>query len=196
MWNTNGFFVSNNMWNDTVGPQTTYACSYSNWYTVSTETNSAGAVKTYPNVHKDFNAPVSSFNTITSSYAEVSPSSGIWNFAYDIWLNGTASAGSTEVMIWNDVKGQTPAGSKVTTVTLGGKTYDVWKTSNSSYIAFVLKSYDNSGTVNLLEMFNWITAQGWLSNPTLSQIDYGVEIVSTDGAPMTFKFTNFSLTTN
>jgi hypothetical protein len=40
-------------------------------------------------------------------------------------------------------------------------------------------------------------AQGWLpSNSTLGQIDFGVEIVSTNGAAATFQSTDFSITTN
>jgi hypothetical protein len=44
------------MWNSAgaLAPETLYACSYHNWYVVSKQTNHAGAVKTYPNVHKDY----------------------------------------------------------------------------------------------------------------------------------------------
>jgi hypothetical protein len=39
--------------------------------------------------------------------------------------------------------------------------------------------------------------KGWLpSNSTLGQLDFGVEIVSTNGTNATFKFTDFSITTN
>jgi thermitase len=194
MWDNNGFFIHNNMWNNSAGPQTTYACAYNNWYVTSTQTNSAGAVKTYPNVHKDFNKPLNSFTTITSTYAHTTPSiNGIWNVAYDIWLNSL----DIEVMIWTDNKNQVPSGTKISTQTFGGKSYDVWKTSNNSYIAFVQQPAATSGTVNIREMLDWLISQGWLTaNVELYQIDYGVEIVSTNGTPETFKFTNFSLTAN
>jgi hypothetical protein len=67
----------------------------------SGQTNHGGAVLTCPNVRKDHDdVPISSFRTITSRYAATSPHVGIYNVAYDIWLNGVATDGSTEVMIW------------------------------------------------------------------------------------------------
>ena len=76
----------------------------------------------------------------------------------------------------------------------GGRTYNVWKTSDSSYIAFVPTVVFTSGTVDLLEIFNWTISKGWLpANSTLGQICFGVEIVSTSGADATFQFTDFSI---
>ena len=197
-WSTRGYYVHNNMWNsnEQLGPETLYACSHDNWYVVSKQTNHAGAVKTYPNVHKDYdNVPISSFNRITSTFAATSPHVGIYNVAYDIWINGVASSGSTEVMIWTENFNQVPAGDRVATVSLGGRTYRVWKTSDSHYIALVPTSIVTSGSIDLLGIFKWLMSKGWLpGNSTLGQIDYGVEIVSTDGRPATFSFTDFSIT--
>src|SRR5262249_57897014 len=89
-----GFYVDTDTWN--VGgytvSQTMYICDYNNWYVVAKMDNSAGdgAVKTYPNVHKDFNGSpvIGSFNVISSSFGHVAPHVGIYEFAYDIWLNG------------------------------------------------------------------------------------------------------------
>jgi len=197
-WSTRGYYVHNNMWNsnEELGPETLYACSHDNWYVVSNQTNNAGAVKTYPNVHKDYdNVPISSFNRITSTFAATSPHVGIYNVAYDIWVNGVASSGSTEIMIWTENFNQVPAGDRVATVTLGGRTYRVWKTSDSHYIALVPTAVMKSGSIDLLEIFTWLMSKGWLpDNSTLGQIDYGVEIVSTDGRDATFSFTDFSIT--
>jgi hypothetical protein len=199
-WSTEGYYVHNNMWNTSAnpGPETLYACSYHSWYVVSNQTNSAGAVKTYPNVHKDYNnVPISSFNTITSTFAAVSPHVGIYNVSFDIWMNGVATAGSTELMIWTENYNQVPAGSKTATVTFGGRTFDVWKTSDSHYIAFVPTVVMTSGTLDILEIFKWTMSRGWLAaNSTLGQLDFGVEIVSTNGANATFYFNDFSITTN
>jgi hypothetical protein len=188
------------MWNSSVslGPETLYACAYNNWYVVSNQTNEAGAVKTYPNVHKDYSdVALSSFNSITSTFAETSPHVGIYNVAYDIWTNGVASPGSTEIMIWSENFNQVPGGSHAANATLGGRSYDVFKTSDNGYIAFVPTAVFTSGTIDLLEIFDWTISQGWLpSNATLGQIDFGVEIVSTDGAEATFEFTDFSITTS
>jgi hypothetical protein len=188
------------MWNSsvTLGPETLYACSYDNWYVVSNQTNEAGAVKTYPNVHKDYaDVPIASFNTLTSTFAATSPHVGIYNVAFDIWTNGVATSGSTEFMIWTENFNQVPAGNKITTVDFGGRTYDVWKTSSNHYIAFVPTEPITAGAIDLLEILDWATAQGWFpADSTLGQIGYGVEIVSTGGSEATFWFTDFSITSD
>ncbi len=51
-----------------------------------------------------------------------------------------------------------------------------------------------SGTVNLLEIMKWTTAQGWLpQKSTLNQICFGIEMVSTDDTDATFRVTAFSI---
>jgi hypothetical protein len=100
-------------------------------------------------------------------------------------------------MIWTENYKQVPAGQNATTATLGGRTYDVWKTQDGHYIAFVPKAIFTSGTVDLLEIFKWTMAQGWLpAGSTLGQICFGVEIVYTGGANATWQFTDFSITSN
>src|SRR6185503_2616798 len=91
-WSTNGYYVHNNMWNVSGYNvrETLSACAFNNWDVTATMDNSRGdgAVKTYPNVHKDYNEPaISSFSSITSSFSETSPHVGIYEAAYDIWLN-------------------------------------------------------------------------------------------------------------
>jgi glycosyl hydrolase family 12 len=198
-WDLSPYFVANDMWNVTgySVSETLYACSYSNWYVVATMDNSKGdgAVKTYPNSHRDFdsNPEISSFSSITSTFAETSPDRGIYEDAYDIWLNGVATPGSTEVMIWNDNHGQVPAGSLQATVTIDGRSYAVWKTTGN-YIAFVASTNFTSGTANLLDFFQWLMMKGWIpGNTTLGQVDYGAELVSTNGVPATFTFSDFSV---
>ncbi len=195
-WSTAGYYVHNNMWNtDEAGPETLYACAYNNWYVTSAQPDST-SVKTYPNVHKDYNnVPISSFSSLHSSFAATSPHTGIYNVAYDIWLNGVAAAGSTEVMIWTENHRQRPSGSVVGATTLGWHRYKVWKTSDNSYIALVPSTPMTSGDIDLLSIFVYLRAKGWLSqNATLGQIDYGVEICSTGGKPATFRFSDFSIT--
>jgi hypothetical protein len=201
-WSTGGYYVHNNMWNSASYQcsETLSACSYHSWYVIANMNNTTGdgAVKTYPNVHKDYNnVPIGSFNAITSTFAETSPHVGIYDVAYDIWTNGVATSGSTEFMIWTENYNQAPSGSLAATVTFGGRTYNVWKTSNNGYIAFVPTVVFTSGAVDLLEIFKWTMSKGWFpSNSTVGQIDFGVEIVSTNGVNAVFKFTDFSITTN
>lgn len=196
-----GFYVDTDTWNaaNYQVSQTMYVCDYNNWYVVANMNNNSGdgAVKTYPNVHKDFSsAPqIGSFTTISSSFAHTAPHVGIYEFAYDIWLNGVASNGSTEVMIWTDNYHQTPSGSSQETVTFDGQSYQVYK--SGSYIAFVEANNVTSGTVNLLSFFNHIIGKGWIpATSTLGAVDYGIEIVSTNGTNATFQVNAFSLTAN
>ncbi len=153
----------------------------------------SGAVLTYPNVQENFSQTIASFTSLSSTFAETSPHIGIYEDAYDIWFNGFGAA-HTELMIWVDNEKQVPAGTKMATTTLGGHTYDVWRTSDGSCIAFVATVTFTSGTVDLLEIFDWIVGQTWLpSSATLSQVDFGVEIVDTAGANATYQFTDFSI---
>jgi hypothetical protein len=191
-WNASGYNVASTM----------YICDYNNWYAIVKEDNNAndGAVKSYPNVHQDFinwgtgaMPKISSYNTISSSFAETSQHAGIYEWTYDIWLNGVADNNSTEVMIWHDNLNQTPSGSIVATFTDGGRSYDVWK--DGTYIAFVDRQNTTSGTVNLKNFFNFIIGKGWIgSGSTIGQIDYGVEMVSTNSTNEKFQVNNFSLT--
>ncbi len=197
-WAVGGYYVHNNMWNSAkYSPctSTLYAQSWNNWYVITKMDNKTGdgAVKTYPNVHKDYHSvPIGSFDSITSTFAETSPHVGIYDCAYDLWINGIARPGCTEIMIWNENFRQVPAGRHVQDVTFGGQTYKVYKTHSNGYIAFVAATHFTSGTINLLDIMKWTMAQGWLArNSTLDQICFGVEIVSTDDTDATFRVTSF-----
>jgi hypothetical protein len=155
-------------------------------------------VKTYPNVHRDFDSPaISSLQSVTSTFAETEPEGapGTYENAYDIWLNGIANpaGGSDEVMIWNENHGQIPGGSPQGTVTFDGHSFTVWK-GDGNYFAFVANSTFTSGTLNLRGFFQYLMDKGWIpGNSTLSEICYGVEVVNTTGAQETFNVTNFSV---
>jgi hypothetical protein len=192
------YYVANDMWNvgSSNASQTLNVCSYSDWSVTANVSGGGNGVKTYPNSQRDFsNAPaISSLNSITSTFADSIPDSGTFETAYDIWLNAIAnpSAGSDEVMIWTNNHGQIPGGSPQGTVTFDGVTYTAWK-GDGNYFAFVANSAFTSGSVNLLDFFKWLMAQNWIpGNSTLVQVDYGVEVVSTNG-PETFSFNNFSV---
>ena len=204
IWYDAPYYVFNNMWNDTnpsasgPGTQSLYACSYSKWYVVSDQPapgQPANSVKTYPNVQENFSSvPVSQFSALSSTFAETDPHVGDYEDAYDIWLNGIASSTSNEVMIWNENYGQTPAGSDIGSVTLDGHRWAVYTTANHGYTAFVASSKFTSGTLNLLNFFNYLIGQGLLpANTVVDQVDYGAEICSTGAQPATFSFNNFSI---
>jgi hypothetical protein len=199
-WPHGGYYIHNNMWNSAkYSPctSTLYAWSHDNWYVVTRMNNKSGdgAVKTYPNVHRDYGGvPIGSYESITSRFAETSPRVGIYNFAYDIWINGIATAGSTEIMIWTENFNQVPGGRYLQDVTFGGRNFRVYRNPRSGYIAFVATANFNSGAMNLLDIMKWVTAKGWLPRKSnLNQICFGVEVVSTDDAEMRFQVTAFSI---
>jgi hypothetical protein len=199
-WSEGGYYIHNNMWNSRkYNPCTSilYATSHTNWHVVTRMNNKTGdgAVKTYPNVHRDYRSvAIESFDSLTSTFAETSPHVGIYNVAYDIWINGIAKPGCTEIMIWTENFKQVPGGKFVQDATFGDQTYKVYKRSNSGYIAFVATTSFTSGTVNLLDIMKWTMAKGWLaSTSTVNQICFGVEMVSTDDADAKLEVSAFSI---
>jgi len=190
---SDGFDLYNNKWNSSGNPGPQQICGNSgrDWQVTSTQRAGNTAVLTYPSVQKNYpNRALSSFTSMTSSYAEnmhaVAGTDA--EAAYDIWINDL----NKEVMFWVDNHRQTPAGSKVATVTLGGLTWNYYKTSG--YYAFVLDHNAPAGTVDLLAGIKYLISRGDLSaSDKLWQVNFGFEICSTAGAPQTFTVSNFSL---
>jgi hypothetical protein len=203
-WSTGGYYVHNNMWNTAeAGPETLYACAHDNWYVDSRQANTT-SVKTYPNVHLDINnlngAPLSNYATITTTFAGAGPGVGIYDVAYDIWLNGVGwGGGTTEVMIWTENLKQRPLGTSQASITFDGTTFDAWhyNDGNANVISFVAIPNVPSGRFDLKAMLEWAMGKGWIpSNPTVNQIGFGVEICSTNDTTQRFTFTDFSVTMN
>jgi Glycosyl hydrolase family 12 len=195
-----GLFVLNNVWDLDAGPgpQTLCAYSYKSWYVVSEQTSDAGLVESYPNVQMNFDPAVAmgSLTTVTSTFAEVGPGAGaVYEYAFDVWLDGVGPP-HPEILVWVDNEGRVPAGTQVATaVSLDGRTYDVWKTADNSSIELVSTTSFASGSVDLLQVFQWVMGQAWgvTSTTTIGQIDFGVEIESTGDGSATFQLTDFSL---
>jgi len=201
------YYVTNDTWNANryMGlSQALYVCNYNRWFALADMDNlfGDGAVKTSPNVHETWYptpTKLNSWKSITSQYSDVppgiGPNYGIWEFEYDIWLNGLADSKSTEVMIWTYNNGQTPRGSLSGSFTEEGRTYDVYYSSPPrQYIAFVNRSGNLSGIINLLDFLKYVISRGWMpSSSTLYQICNGVELVSTNGRPEKFVINSFSI---
>ena len=201
------YYVTNDTWNaGRYGDlsQALYVCNYNNWYAIAAMNNDTrdGAVKTSPNVQETWYptpTKLSSWKSITSQFSDVPPGTGsnygIWEFEYDIWLDGLADSNSTEVMIWTYNNGQTPSGSPTGSFTDAGRTYVVYHSPPPhQYIAFVALSDSLSGHVNLLHFFKYVISKGWMpSSSTLYQICNGVELVSTNSKPEKFTINNFSI---
>ncbi len=204
-WSDGGYYVHNNMWNAISG-ETLFACAYNNWYVEATGYTGT-SVKTYPNVHKDMpnafttGVPFNNYSTISSTFGALQgPRTGIYNVAYDLWLNGVGwGGGSTEMMIWTENFNQRPLGSIKATFTGSGMTFDVWhyNDGDANVVSFVVRTTMLSGNFNLKEMITWAIGKGYIPpNPSVNQIGYGVEICSTDNAKRRFTFNDFSVTMN
>jgi len=62
------------------------------------------------------------------------------------------------------------------------------------YVAFVDRSNNLSGNVDLLDFFNYVISKGWMPRSSmLYQIGNGVELVSTNNRSEKFAINNFSI---
>jgi len=203
------YYVHNNMWN--VGgynvSETLKACSAGNWYVNAKADNHSGdgAVKTYPNVHRDYHnwsnghePKLSSFKTIQSRFASRSPHVGIYDGAYDIWMNGVADGNSTEVMIWTDNFHQVPSGRVVKRgLEFSHRTWKLWASSDHHYLAYVPNKPLRSGTIAIKKRLSYLTGHGFMrKGSTVGQVCFGYEVVSTGGSFHRFKIDQFSITSS
>lgn len=204
-WDTNGYLVNNNMWNEgEAGSQTLSACAWNNWYIVSNQPGAGtdDSVKTYPDVQKLVDIPLNNMHTITSSWevstpsggGQVKPNSKQWNAAYDVWLDDY----NTEVMVWTNWTANWQYWYGVyhgSEVTIDGVTYYTYYDGTEA-MWFIRKNVTNTGSVNLKAIFQWAMGQGWLkNNQSINAIEYGFEVLYT-GEPTRFDLLNYSLTAN
>lgn len=192
-YSTGGYTIYNDEWGSGHGTQTLWVNSATNWGVYSTQPNTSG-VKSYANESKSIGTALNSLTSVTSSFSESNPGSGNWESAYDIWLNGSA----IEVMVWTDVSGDVaPLGSDLGTVTLAGSTWSLYAGSNGSNPTYSLVRSGNetSGTVNLLSLLKYLeNTKGYFANPTLSTVQYGWEITSTNNVQENFTINSYSVT--
>jgi hypothetical protein len=189
------YTIYNDEWGSGFNTQTLWVNSATNWGVFSTQPSTSG-VKSYANISKTIGTALNSLNTATSTFNETNPSSGNWESAYDIWLNGSG----IEVMAWTDVSGNVgPLGSSVGSVTLDGNTWTLYAGNNGSNptYSFVRSGNETSGTVNILDLLKYLeNTMDYFSNPTLSTIQYGWEISGTNNVQEDFTINNYSATTS
>jgi hypothetical protein len=208
------WWVDNDAWSGSAGPQTMSVCNQSSWYAVSDQTNNGGQVETYPNTEYDVGGradpstkPISAYNSITSTFSEAFPVIGdSFDAGYDLWTDDWTN----ETMIWNqwggtqnywgqcaepgpnqnDCVGSGGAVSDSVATTLDGVPYHVLNLGGE--IIFFRDTQVASGSVDLLAAFNVEVSQGWAkASDVPTQLEYGVEICSTIGS-QTFPLTGLS----
>jgi hypothetical protein len=194
LWRDGDFDVFNNEWNSgQAGPQTVWADSYHSWGVVSTQADTT-SVKTYPCVQENFtDTSLSSLSRLTSSFSESMPPAAAEydaEAAYDLWLDGYRD----EVMVWVDNHGQQPAGIVSSEAVLSGQHFRVYRGGAHMVSLVLLGTHESTGTVNLLLALRWLVDNGYLrATDSLTQVNFGWEIASTDRAPLGFALRNYSL---
>jgi hypothetical protein len=200
------YWVNNDAWSGSHGPQTIYVCNQSSWYAVSNQPNNDGQVETYPDTEYDVGGrdnpsttPISSFGSATSTFAENYPAAGGWDAAYDMWTDNWTN----ETMIWNQWAGSNaywPAQATIK-LTLDGVPYTFLPNcsgpataaneTNCEYM-FFRQTQVSSGSVDLLAAFQWEVAHGYAKSDIPTQLQYGVEISYTSGTE-TFPTTGLTM---
>lgn len=193
------WWINNDAWSGSHGPQTLYVCSQSSWYAVSNQTNNGGQVETYPDSEYDVGGrdtpskkTISQWNAITSTFSEKYPSAGSWDAGYDLWTNNWTN----ETMIWNQWAGSQAYWYQQakTTLTLNGVAYKF--IDNGGELIFMRQSQVQSGSVDILAAWKWEVAHGYAKATDVpTQLEYGVEICATNGTE-TFPTTGLSFALN
>jgi len=173
--------------------QCLYVNSINSWNVNTIQSN--GGVKSYPNTSVVPATPLSQMRTATATYNTASPvsTSGYWwDWTFDVWSSNSAD----ELMIftsWYPSAGGW--GTKIrTNVTIAGTLYsEVWQAAPGwNVLQFIPAQQTNSGTVDVLAVWNWAASQGLLVNTTFNQMQYGVEVTSTNNSHQVFSLNNYS----
>jgi hypothetical protein len=188
-YSTGGYTIYNDEWGSGHNTQTLWVNSASNWGVYSTQPATSG-VKSYPNISKSVGTALNSLSYAAASFNESLPSSGQFESAYDVWLNGS----SIEVMIWTDTNGVSPAGSPVGTVSLDGASWTLYSGNVGHPVYSLVRSGNiTSGTTNVLTFLKYLeNTKGYFSNPSLTSIQYGFEITSTNNTQENFTINSYS----
>jgi hypothetical protein len=192
-WSNGGYTVRNDVWGGGAGPQTIWANSYSNWGVWANHPNTGG-VKAYPHSARNIGKRISALGTLSSSFNVSRPGSGAYTSAYDIWAGNNAY----EIMLWMNKQGAVgPIGSKQTSASVGGHSWDVYKGSNGSnqVFSFVRTGNTNAGSVDIKAVMNWIRSRGWIGDETMNEVQFGFEITSSSGG-LNFTTNSYSVTSS
>ncbi len=202
------WWVDNDAWSGSHGPQTINVCSQSSWNAVSDQPNIGGQVETYPNTEYDVGGrnsglptrPISGYpaGSITSTFSEAYPSAGGWDAAYDLWTDNWEN----ETMVWNQWAGDSSfwPSQATTSLTIDGVGYTFLANGTNCSAAvestceymFFRDTQVTSGSVDLAAIFQWEVAHGYAkASDVPTQLEYGVEISYTSGSE-TFPLTGLT----
>ncbi len=138
----------------------------------------------YGNCSPGTNLPrqISSIGTARTSITYQYTGNSVYNASYDIWLDPTprrTGVNQTEIMIWlNRVGPIQPIGSPSGTVSVAGRSWQVWTGSNGSnqVISFVAPSAIGSLTFDVMDFVDVTVSRGLAGNAWyLTSIQAGFE---------------------
>lgn len=127
--------------------------------------------------------------TVTYNIQTTITSTAIYNTSFDIWLTTSAKPTpksiNTEVMIWINGTGASPAGIKTGTYTIGSRTYELWEATFTGwkYIAFRDTSNSSIGSYDLKPFLTFLVDNKKIASSGLyvASIELGNEIWSGAG---------------
>ena len=186
--------IQNNVWNPGAGPQCITVTAGTGAFTVTSASHNMplnGAPASYPSAfygchwgncspNNPLPRQLSGLTTLLGQLGTTIPTTGVWNAAYDIWLNTTPTASGQpngqEIMIWTDYRpGIQPLGTLVATKTILRSVWQIWHGGSTTTYRKV--SGGDGNTMTLLPFLNETVARGW-ANPAwyVIGVEYGFEI--------------------
>jgi len=193
------YVVQNGMWNPSPGgTQCLSVDNVTGAYTVTTQTNIStnGSPASYPFIYQgchfgycttgsDLPLQVGKIKTAQSSWSVTTISTGVWNVAFDIWINTTPTtpngADGAEIMIWLNSRSMTPYGHNEGTTLVSGSPWSVTHTKfDVPFIVYRSKtdlaSVSNLGIKAFLDD---AVSRGWIeSDWYLISVEAGFELWS------------------
>ncbi|HZR40058.1 MAG TPA: cellulose binding domain-containing protein [Ktedonobacteraceae bacterium] len=200
------YWLNSNLWgaNTGSGSQCIWDTSISGsniaWGTSWNWTGQANSVKSYDSsvlgwhwgwMNSNTGLPIqlSSNQSVQTSwsYNLTQTTPGGIDVSYDTWLSPNPNLGnanpSDEVMVWlYHGGGVQPVGSRQTTVTIDGTSWDLWQGSTSWQVySFVRTSNTSSQSLNLMDFYQYLISRGLSSSKYLLSVESGTEIFTGAG---------------
>lgn len=197
-YSSGAYSWNNDVFGSGAGPQTIWVNSTSQWGAWSQQPNTNG-VKAYPHEGIYFGQAINSMTKLQAGWNQTPPSSGVWDFAFDIWDTNN----SHEIMVWTDWKNAKPISytwdstgnpvPKYYNVCVGWSCWNVYEGTNGSnaVISFVRTSTNDNASVDLKAILQWAESTGYFGNLTIGSVQYGVEVTSTNNTGENFNFNNY-----
>lgn len=184
------YTIRNDVWGSGAGPQTISANSGSDWW-VSANHPDTGGVKAFPHSARTVNRRLSALTRLQSNFTVTVPSTGAYETAYDIWADNN----TVEIMLWMNQTGAVgPIGSRQTSVTVGGQSWDLYSGSNGSnqVFSFLRQGNTSSASVDVLAVLNWLHSRGSVDDLAVGEVQFGFEITSSSGG-LTFRSNSYAV---